>query len=388
MATPGQNDEACAIVPLRDAPGDRLDAIDERGSPQIASQLDKPPADSFDQGCHAAPRAAHALSIRLQADRGIGEGHGLRARLRRILEEHGDQRSEGGILFQAQQVQQVLDRQDGGRYGQQPARAQDAEVVGQVTGTAQRQTRYTRGGSEQRLSHPFLEPPEPPLSGRRAARGGRKDLDRCIDELYGVGHDIEPAVGQVNAVAGCRHGRNLDAEDVEQVADRLAGLEAHQGGGPGVEREGTAAKIPGAAAELGMRLEQSRPQARPLGQRGRRQPAHAASNHHQVIFPLALSPGRFHRDTFSAGMTHSAAPAMSVGAGRASFMGRRNPSSSFPRAARERGGAFFQSWRSAWTLEKRGQAVSGFGWNALILIRSMSEEFRGRKAVLRSLFFF
>ncbi len=102
MAAAGGHDEILAVF---------LDAIDQATRPQIAPHRREPFAQPFGQGLHPAFGPAHPGAIGFQAGGGVGERDGLGSGLRGVLQEHGDERPEGGVVVNAQQSHHVGHRQ-------------------------------------------------------------------------------------------------------------------------------------------------------------------------------------------------------------------------------------------------------------------------------------
>ena len=162
---------------------------------------------------------------------------------------------------------------------------QDPQVVGEIRRAPGRQPGNPRGRGEEAVADGRLKPPEEPLPPGLAAAPGEGRRGHGL-EAPGVGHDVDNPVGQVDAIARGRHALELDAQQPEQVADRLARAQAHEGGRPGVERVGASPEIAGTASELGVCLQERRTQPGSLRQRGRRQAPHPSADHDQVVHAI------------------------------------------------------------------------------------------------------
>ena len=274
-----------------------VDPIDEGRRPEVAAERGEPLADPLDQGPHPAPGSAHPPPVGLEAGRGVGEGDGLRPRLRGVLQEHRDQGPEGDVAFQAQQPEHVPDGQGRRGGGQQARDAQDAEVVDQVAEGSDREA----GG---RARPPGRAPPPPspatarrpdaprPGRGRRRPRrprtpGGRP---RCRASGRAGGRDRTASWAAWKSTSSrCRR------SPIGSPASRPISAVA-----PASKVNGPRAKIPRAATELGVRLQQRGAKPQALRQGGRREAPHAPADDDQVIdLPgrMLLPPGREGRRT-------------------------------------------------------------------------------------------
>src|SRR4029077_19463140 len=122
-----------------------------------------------------------------------------------------------------------------------------------------RQSGNPRGRGEEATADGRLKLPEEPLPPGLAAAPGEGCGGRGL-EAPGVGHHVDNPIGQVNAVARGRYALELDAQKPEQVTDRLARTQAHEGSRPDVERVGASPEIAGTSSNLGMSFQEGRTQ--------------------------------------------------------------------------------------------------------------------------------